>query len=80
MKRAQAPLATARSPLALIYESVEGRIMRRARQKRHADQDDVVRIDTAGPAQVRRPSVVRTSDRIDHGVGLLAAAIGDLRR
>ena len=54
--------------------------MSQARKETHAGQDDVVTIETAGLAQVGRLSVVRTPDRIDHGVGLLPAAIGGRRR
>jgi hypothetical protein len=54
-------------------------IMSRARSEIPANQDDVVTIETAGLAQIGRPSVVRP-DSIDHGVVLLPVAIGGLRR
>jgi hypothetical protein len=42
--------------------------------------DDVVTVETAGLAQVARPSVVRNPGRIDHAGGLRRTAIGGLRR
>lgn len=54
--------------------------MSQTRKETQAERDDVVTSEAAGLVQVGWPTVARTPDRIDHGAGLLRAAIGGLRR